>query len=89
MDGREPVLEVREHAAPEPTPQWPDRVAADEDGPARVTVRLPEQVKRQAETLAQNADQSLNTWIVQALRRAVEGNRSDHHKSTRRITGWA
>ncbi len=40
------------------------------------------------DTAAQNAGQSLNTWIVQALRRATTPDNTSHH-SSRRISGWA
>ncbi len=89
MDGREPVLQVHEQTVPPAPPTAPEPVAADEEGTARVTVRLPEQLKRRAETLAQAAEQSLNTWIVQAVRRAAQAPRADHRNSSRRITGWA
>lgn len=88
MDGREPVLDVHEQAAAAPAPSEPI-AGADDEGTARVTVRLPEQLKRRAEGLAQAAEQSLNTWIVQAVRRAAQAPRTDHHNSSRRITGWA
>ena len=90
MDGREPVLHVQAQAAAaaEPTASEP-LVGADDEGTARVTVRLPEQLKRRAEGLAQAAEQSLNTWIVQAVRRAAQAPRTDHRNSSRRITGWA
>lgn len=90
MDGREPVLQVQEQpaAASEPTATMPEP-AGDDEGTARVTVRLPEQLKRSAEALAQAAEQSLNTWIVQAVRRATHAPRTDRHSSSRRITGWA
>ena len=89
MDGREPVLHVQEHAEPLPAPAVAEPSNADDEGTARVTVRLPEQLKRQAETLAQSADQSLNTWIVQAVRRAAQPHRTDRHNTSRRLTGWA
>lgn len=89
MDGREPVLHVQEQPIADLPPTLVEPASADDDGTARVTVRLPEQLKRQAENLAQRADQSLNTWIVQAVRRAVQPARTDHHATSRRITGWA
>ncbi len=87
MDGREPVWNVVSpdtHEAAQP-PTEPD---TDEEGTARVTVRLPEAVKRRAETAAQSAGQSLNTWIIHALRRATSNDQTPKH-SSRRITGWA
>ena len=93
MDGREPVLQVHEPAAPASGPDGPEpdaqEPAAADEGTARVTVRLPEQLKRRAEALAQAAEQSLNTWIEQAVRRAAQAPRTDHRNSSRRVTGWA
>lgn len=87
MDGREPVWHV---VAPETEtpPHATPETDADDEGQARVTVRLPEAVKRRAETAAQAAGQSLNTWIIQALRRATSTG-STPKNSSRRITGWA
>ena len=56
-----------------PTPPSPphldkDAEPEDEGGLARVTVRLPEAVKAKAEARAEAANQSLNTWIVNAIR---------------------
>jgi hypothetical protein len=85
MEGRDPAWHV---VREEPDPVVPEAEPADEDNSARVTVRLPEAIKKRAEVAAQNAGQSLNTWIVQALRRA---STADHpsHRSSRRISGWA
>ncbi|MFX0539428.1 toxin-antitoxin system HicB family antitoxin [Ornithinimicrobium sp. Y1847] len=108
MAGRDPVLDV--HHSPESLGHHADAGAlsgtdtspngapeTEDDDTARVTVRLPASLKLQAETHAARADQSLNTWIVQAVRAALTpstpplppppppglGGRS------RRITGWA
>lgn len=57
---------------PPPPPAAPslekDAEPEDEGGLARVTVRLPEAVKTKAEARAEAAGQSLNTWIVNAIR---------------------
>jgi hypothetical protein len=89
MEGRDPVWNVLRTDAPEATPPSIDNTNdADEQGIARVTVRLPESVKRRADAAAQRAGQSLNAWIVHALRSAAS---ADHTatRSSRRITGWA
>ena len=40
--------------------------------------------------LAAQAQQSLNTWIVQAVRRATEPDQPRQTRTTgRRLTGWA
>lgn len=107
MEGREPVLSVHRTEVPPPvppvppTPPVPEPPAEAEDGEtARVTVRLPQSLKVQLDRLAMEAEQSLNTWIVQALRRAATtrvtstgtGAGADTPTTTqsaRRVTGWA
>ena len=86
MDGREPVWHV---ASPETheTAQAQTEPDTDDEGTARITVRLPEAVKRRAESAAQSAGQSLNTWIIHALRRATTDKNPT--RSSRRISGWA
>lgn len=48
-------------------------MSADEEGPetSRITLRLPEVLKARAEELATGRGQSLNTWIVNAVRAAT------------------
>ena len=48
-------------------------VSAEDEGPetARITLRLPESLKTRAEELATSRGQSLNTWIVNAVRAAA------------------
>lgn len=96
MDGRTPQLQVtatRPAEAAEPHPADTARQAEEaDDGTARVTVRLPEQLKRRAEQLAQAGSQSLNTWMVQAVRAATATSHprpEPGRGSRRRLTGWA
>ena len=85
MEGRDPSWNiVRDDSSSATRDAEPD----DDESTARVTVRLPEAVKKRAEAAAQIAGQSLNTWIVQALRRATTNDKPTHH-SSRRISGWA
>ena len=101
MDGRTPQLQVQPTPDGGPAP-GPDAWAAAgsttsepagdtaEDGTARVTVRLSEQLKRRAEHLAQAGNQSLNAWIVQALRAATTTpTHPGPGGGSRRVTGWA
>lgn len=85
MEGRDPGWHIVPTA---PSPVANEAEVGDEDNSARVTVRLPEGVKKRAEAAAQNAGQSLNSWIVQALRRATTPDNTSH-RSSRRISGWA
>lgn len=98
MEGRDPVLSVhRTEAAPAvapapPAPPTPPSAPEADDGEtARVTVRLPQSLKAQLDRLAVEADQSLNTWVVQTLRRAVTGARGPEAttQTARRVSGWA
>ncbi len=76
LKGREPQFVV---SATEPLPDAAataqEQVEPDEDDRSvtRVTVRLPESLKARAEEAAAALDQSLNTWIVAAVRRATRG----------------
>ncbi len=72
MRGREPELVV-DMAEPSPAQTQVVSEETDEDGDvvARVTVRIPEALKARAEDSAAGMGQSLNTWIVQAIRAAL------------------
>lgn len=90
MEGRDPVWWVQRQAyeAVEPTLVLGE---SDADGTARITLRLPEAVKRAAEAAADDADTSLNAWLVKAVRAhlAAPASRAAGTRSARRITGWA
>ena len=81
--GRDPELVyVREDgSAPE---------AIDEASSARITLRLPESLKERVETSAAREGISVNTWLVQALQRAVESRRGTGGSggSRNRLTGY-
>ncbi|MDQ4008570.1 MAG: toxin-antitoxin system HicB family antitoxin [Actinomycetota bacterium] len=79
LKGREPQFVVTPPAPSPPAPAAPG--AADtatdepgddpEEGPvARITLRLPESLKQRAEEAAGRRGQSLNTWLVNAVRAA-------------------
>jgi hypothetical protein len=76
LRGRDPEFVV-DVPAPAPTPSA-DRAEpsfaedVDDDATvARITLRIPESVKVRAEDLATKSGQSLNSWIVSALRLAT------------------
>jgi hypothetical protein len=103
LNGREPVMVVE--GAPDAAtagrsepPEPPEPTEADEDeGVARITLRLPEGLKTRAETLAARRGQSLNTWLVAAARAAASddddfpghGHGRRHGLRGRHIKGWA
>lgn len=102
MDGRDPALLVQDVPAEAPASPAPSTLDTVDPGEvdsdtARVTVRLPEHLKQQAESLATASGQSLNAWIVTAVRSATTTGAgrpapsapTTHARSSRRISGWA
>ena len=61
---------------------------ADEAYSARITLRLPESLKQRVESAAARESASVNTWLVQALQRAVEPRQSPASRSRNRLTGY-
>ena len=68
--------------------QEPDSppVGGDEAFTARITLRLPEGLKRSVEGAAEREGVSANTWIVKAIARALHG---PSRRSGNRLTGFA
>src|SRR6266571_1393636 len=60
---------------------------ADEAFSARITLRLPESLKQRVESAAAREGASVNTWLVQALQRALESRRPSSG-SRNRLTGY-
>jgi hypothetical protein len=80
---------------PEPEAPAPPAAAGDEDsGTARVTLRLPEALKARMETAASREGESVNTWLVRAVSRAVDSSAGSTPPPSQRgpgqrITGFA
>jgi hypothetical protein len=72
MRGREPELVV---SGPMPEPA-PAAVPSDDEGTARLTLRLPETLKARAEQAAAAEGISVNNWLVRAVHRALESTAS-------------
>jgi hypothetical protein len=73
--------------APEPPPPAPDD---DDGGMARLTVRMPDALKSAIEAAADAAAQSVNAWLVQAARSALNrGNDPGKRATGNRIWGFA
>jgi hypothetical protein len=90
LNGRDPVFVVDTARAAAPPPDAND--SDDGENAARITLRLPEALKAKAETQAQKRGQSLNTWIVGAVRMASGGGQAFEQKNTgagQRLKGWA
>ena len=82
----------------ESNPTTGDTTETEDDGQARLTLRLPASIKTKAEQAAAEQGISLNTWVVRALRDATDTDRFDlrvgpvglrvHQSSGNRIQGW-
>ena len=90
MNGREPEFTVTslqpEAPAPPPAPPAPPAEPED-DNQSRITLRLPESLKQRVESAAARDGASVNTWLVQALSRAVESRRPST-TSRNRLSGY-
>src|SRR5580692_8773429 len=75
LQGREPVFVVE--GAPAPTQPEEAFDEAETEATARITLRIPENLKIRAEALAARRGQSLNTWLVGAARAAA--SERPHH----------
>lgn len=74
---------------PESAPQTP-APDDDEGGMARLTVRMPDALKSAIEAAADAAAQSVNAWLVQAARSALNrGNDPGKRGGGNRIWGFA
>ena len=63
--------------------------AVDEAFSSRITLRLPESLKQRIESSASREGASVNTWLVQALQRAVEPRRTSSSSRNRSAgSGW-
>ncbi len=75
LAGRQLDFVVETPTATDPTPPAPPAAPAgpdpEDEGVARITLRLPESVKARAEELAASAGHSLNTWLVNIVRAAT------------------
>lgn len=90
MHGREPQLVVSSTPplddAPAPAPEPLDD--GDDRGTARLTLRMPEALKEQAEELAGREGLSVNAWMVRAVQTAVNPT-APLRRGPRRTTGFA
>ncbi|MFD1250066.1 toxin-antitoxin system HicB family antitoxin [Nocardioides ginsengisoli] len=62
----------QEPVAPPAPPSAPFSPVSDDEGLARVSLRLPESLKARADEAAAQAGQSLNTWLVNLIRGATD-----------------
>jgi hypothetical protein len=109
LDGRDVRVAVSpDSSAEEPDPEQADvpssgfpgfgprgfaGFSGDAGDISRVTLRLVEQIKNQAEQAAASQGVSLNSWVAQAVQGALAGNQHGRsHKADRkggkRVKGW-
>ena len=75
---------------PEAAPQAPPPQDDDEGGMARLTVRMPDALKAAIEAAADAAAQSVNAWLVQAARSALNHSQEPPRRGGgNRIWGFA
>ena len=74
------LVYVPAEPAEEPT------VAADDGLTARITLRLPESLKRELEVAAGQVGVSLNAWLVRSLSRSAA---PPPRRTSKRLTGYA
>ena len=84
LAGRDPELVVVE----EETAEQVAPAAADEGETARITLRLPDSLKAQAEAAADREGVSTNTWLVRAIARGLEP-RTGRIRTGNRLQGYA
>lgn len=88
-------VELVAHAAPTPaapaapTAPLPSPVDDADDSTARVSLRLPESLKADAERAAVVDGVSLNTWLVRAVAAATGAAARPSSGRGNRLTGWA
>jgi HicB-like protein involved in pilus formation len=80
LAGQDPQL-VYIGSEPAATPA----VSADDELSARITLRLPEGLKRELEAVASREGVSLNTWLVRALARSTA---PPARRTGNRLTGY-
>jgi hypothetical protein len=88
LDGRDVRVAVSRDegpdSGPDPDPPFRGFGGADTGDISRITLRLVEQIKNQAEQAASAQGMSLNSWVAQAVQGALAG----HRKPGRRGGDW-
>ena len=88
LRGRDPQLVVTEiNLAPPPPPPPPPPPDPDA-GTSRITLRLPDHLKTQAEEAAARQGVSVNAWLVSAVSRALQPPPQQHRGIGRNLSGY-
>lgn len=92
LDGRDVRVVVSPDTAPTPEPTRGFGAGPDAGDISRITLRLVEQIKNQAEQAASSQGVSLNSWVAQAVQGALSGGGAASRRGTghdnNRIRGW-
>ena len=95
LTGGNPSFVVQATAPDVPADQGqPVSGEGDDAGLARMTLRLPQNLKEKVEAAATADGVSVNTWLANAARQALDGTgggqaRHTRHRPGQRITGFA
>jgi hypothetical protein len=92
LRGRDPEVVVVPPVAHEPVDEPTEDDEVEDDGSvARISLRLPEQLKSRAEAAAAASGVSLNAWLVRAVSAAVRAPSTppSSGRGPRRISGFA
>jgi len=90
LAGRDPELVVvEEEHEPAEAAAGTFGFAGDEIETTRITLRLPESLKLQAEGAAAREGVSTNTWLVRAVAQALEPRRPPRLRTGNRLQGYA
>lgn len=86
----DPVDDPVDEPEPEPEPAGPppSRPGVDAGDISRITLRLVEQIKSQAEQAAAAQGVSLNSWMAQAVQGALSGTHRRAGRDGRHLRGW-
>ena len=89
----EVVVQQRPRTAEIPAPPAPPAppVPEEDGGTARISLRLPENLKGQVDQAAARDGVSVNTWLVRAAQQSLAGpgpQPTDNVRTGRRMSGW-
>lgn len=98
MDGDDPAFRITQDPASEAVSQASDvgqchdGIKADADAhagksTARISLRLPESLKKRVDAAASASGRSVNSWIIDALATAVHASNTGTSPSSR-LSGW-
>lgn len=89
LDGPDVRVSVSAIAGEDDGDAWSETEPNESDpGPTRVTLRVPEGLKAQAEKAAVGRGVSLNAWLVRAVREALRSGPANRDRAGHVVRGW-